>query len=97
MLPPPLPKGLSTPPTNQTAKTLLEMDTLRCKKLAKATDILFADPASFPQPSCSPKEGKIPFNSSAERNLASALMDWDPGDPSAAASLAVEGWAGRVL
>lgn len=49
-----------------------------------------ADPASLPYPSRSPEEGKIPLRSSAERNLASALMDWGPGDPKAAASLAVE-------
>lgn len=40
--------------------------------------------------SCSLEEGKIPLLRSAERNLASALMDWDPRDPGAAASLAVE-------
>lgn len=49
-----------------------------------------ADPASLPYPSRSPEEGKIPLRSSAERNLASVLMDWGPGDPKAAASLAAE-------
>ena len=97
VLPVLFPKRLLTPSTNQTAKTLLEMDTLRCKELAKATAIPFADPVSFPRPSRSPEEGKIPFNSSAERNSASALMDWDPRDPSADASLAGEVRSGRVL
>lgn len=39
--------------------------------------------------SCSLEEGKIPLHCSTKRNLASALMDWDPRDPGAAASLAV--------
>lgn len=88
-LSPPLPRGLLTPSTNQTAKTSLQTDTLRCKELAKETRIPFADAASFPQPSWSPEEGEIPFDSSAERNLAATLMERDPGDPSAAG-------AGRV-
>lgn len=88
----------STPPTNQTPKTPLEPDTLRCKGLAKAADIPLADPASFPQPSRSPEEGKIPFDSSAERNLASALMDWDPGGPRRCCVLGSggAGWRGAL-
>lgn len=92
VLPPLLPKGLSSPAANRRAKTSLEVNVLRGTGLAKETD-----PAPFLQPSRSPEEGKIPFNSSAERNSASAMMDRDPGDPSAAASLSAGAGAGRVL
>lgn len=43
----------------------------------------------LPQPSPTPEEGEIPFHSSAERNLASTLMERDPGvlrTPNAAAA-----------
>lgn len=56
VLPPLLPKRLSAPTRNQTAKSLLEMNVLHGKGLAKETDS-----ASFLQPSCSPEAGKIPF------------------------------------
>lgn len=59
MLSPPLPKGLLTPPTNQTAKASLQMNTLCCKELAKETHIPFADAASFPSPARLRRRGKF--------------------------------------
>lgn len=84
---PSAPKGLSVSPTNRTTRKSPEMDALLCRGLR--TRQIHPTRRSGLLPSAQPLSGggENSFRS-AERNLASVLMDGDPGDPGAAASLA---------
>lgn len=79
---PAAPKGLSVAPRNKTTRKSLGMDALLCKGL-KSRQI---HPSLLPSAQPLSGGGENSFRS-AERNLASALMDGDPGDPGAVTSL----------